>query len=255
MPEHKTVDPQLYQTISDLHKAGGISVEDSASSKLIARNSRRLTTHIYDILRQEIVSLARQPGSPINENQICTALNVSRTPVREAILKLKDEGLIEIFPQSGTRVAPISLSGLANLVFFRSALETQSIKDLVSTITVENIAALNDMIAQQYFHARHNDCDNFHLADERFHEFLLTTANRKIIWDKIDREKGDLDRFRRLTLPLLGQMLDVTQEHQNIVSAIEMRDADIAMTALRDHLGNVLSVVQLLKGRHQFVFS
>lgn len=69
-------------------------------------------SRIYADLRAELVSLVRRPGEPISEAQIATAYGVSRTPVREAILKLSDEGLVEIFPQSGIFVSRIPVAAL-----------------------------------------------------------------------------------------------------------------------------------------------
>lgn len=172
MPKKKDVVPQLYRTIADLHKVGGIYVDDPSSNRKLTRRTRRMTTGIYEILRQEIVCLVRQPGSQISENQICQDLNVSRTPVREAILKLQDEGLVEIFPQSGTRVAPISLTALPDIVFYRTALETQSIPDLVSLTTTDNLKALYQIIEEQEYHARHNDYENFIFLTKNFMNYF-----------------------------------------------------------------------------------
>lgn len=79
-------------------------------------------------------------------------------------------------------------------------------------------------------------------------------VKRQKIWKTIDREKGDLDRFRRLTLPILGRMTEVTQDHRNIVSSIEKKDVDAAMKILREHLENVLTVVDILKEQHEPLF-
>src|SRR3954468_13593842 len=74
-------------------------------------------------LRDELVSLARRPGEAIVEKEIAAAYGVSRTPVREAVLRLADEGLIEIFPQSGTFVARIPIAALPEAIIIRKALE------------------------------------------------------------------------------------------------------------------------------------
>jgi len=251
VPNKKDVVPQLYATIAALHKMGGIYVDDPSSSAKFARRTRRMTTDIYDILRQEILYLTRQPGSQINENQICHDLQVSRTPVREAILKLQDEGLVEIFPQSGTRVAPISLAGLPDIVFYRAALESQSVRDLVSVITTDKIKDLHKIIDEQEYHARHLDHEKFHLSDEKFHESLLIMAKRQQIWKAINREKADLDRFRMLTLPIFGRMMEVAQDHRNIINSIESKDVDGSVEMLKNHLENVLDVVNLIKEQHK----
>ena len=78
---------------------------------------------IYSDLRAEMVSLQRRPGEPISEAEIALSYGVSRTPVREAILKLSDEGLVEIFPQSGIFVSRIPLAALPEAIIIRKALE------------------------------------------------------------------------------------------------------------------------------------
>src|SRR5277367_2579840 len=101
--------------------------EAPTASASLRRNGRPRTataaSRIYADLRAELVSLARRPAEAISEGEIAVSYGVSRTPVREAILKLSDEGLVEIFPQSGINVSRISIAALPEAIVIRRALE------------------------------------------------------------------------------------------------------------------------------------
>src|SRR3954468_10866898 len=98
------------------------------------------TAGIYRDLRDDIVSLRRRPGEPIIENQIAQTYGVSRTPVREAMLKLADEGLIEVFPQSGTFVSRIPLAALPEAIAIRMALEEATVRLAAERATRSQVA-------------------------------------------------------------------------------------------------------------------
>src|ERR1700729_4040510 len=108
------------------------AVEPSSGTSRAARpwggefRSGRARSVIYTKLRAQIISLERRPGDSILEGQITSDYGGSRTPVREAVLKLADEGLVEIFPQSGTFVARIPLAALPETIVIRKALEKTS---------------------------------------------------------------------------------------------------------------------------------
>src|SRR6201986_480672 len=95
----------------------------SAGPRRSGRPRATASSRIYADLRAELVSLARRPGEAISESEIALSYGVSRTPVREAILKLADEGLVDIFPQSGINVSHIAIAALPEAIVVRKALE------------------------------------------------------------------------------------------------------------------------------------
>jgi DNA-binding GntR family transcriptional regulator len=131
------------------------------------------TASIYRDLRGDIVSLRRRPGEPIIENQIAQTYGVSRTPVREAMLKLADEGLIEVFPQSGTFVSRIPLAALPEAIAIRMALEEATVRLAAERATRSQVARLRVCLEVQREREAAGDHEGFHQSDEEFTRFWL----------------------------------------------------------------------------------
>jgi DNA-binding GntR family transcriptional regulator len=191
---------------------------------------------IYREMREDIVSLRRKPGAPIVERQIALKRGVSRTPVREALLRLADEALVEIFPQSGTFVARIPASALPEAILMRTALEQTTTRLAAERADAGEVARLNGLIDRQRRLAARGDRDRFHAADEAFHAAIAATAGHPGIWRFIEQVKIQVDRYRRLTLPVPGRMDQVIDEHAAIVAAIEGHDPEGAAVAMAAHL-------------------
>ena len=197
----------------------------SAPPVVVRRNGRPRTataaSRIYADLRAELVSLARRPGEPISEGDIASSYGVSRTPVREAILKLSDEGLVEIFPQSGINVSRIPIAALPEAIVIRRALEETTVRLTAGLATPSQILALHSILERQREADAARDRDAFHQADELFHATIAEIAKYPGIWRLILQVKVHVDRFRQLTLPQRGRMGTVIAEHERILSAIE----------------------------------
>ncbi|MFD1628063.1 GntR family transcriptional regulator [Azospirillum griseum] len=191
---------------------------------------------VYQQLRADILSLQRKPGEPISEKDLAQAHGVSRTPVREAVLKLTSERLVEVFPQSGTFVARIPLSDLPETIIIRSALEEACVRHAAERATPEQVARLSAIVAHQRAMAEACDRDGFHMADEEFHAALSDTAGLPGVWALIQQVKVQIDRYRRLTLPEPGRMDRVIGEHAAVVTAIAAHDGDAAARAIKHHL-------------------
>jgi DNA-binding GntR family transcriptional regulator len=193
-------------------------------------------TAIYRALREEIVALHRRPGEPIVEQQIARACGVSRTPVHEAVLKLADEGLVEIFPQSGTFVARIPLAALPEAGAIRKTLEETTVRLAAERATRSQVARLRVCLELQREREAAGDADGFHQADEAFHALIAEIAGHPGFWAVAQQVKVQVDRCRRLTLPVPGQFGKVVAEHEAIVEAIAVHDPQRAVRCLVAHL-------------------
>ncbi|MBY6261841.1 GntR family transcriptional regulator [Azospirillum sp. 412522] len=191
---------------------------------------------IYRNLRDDIVSLRRKPGDPVIEKEVAEAYGVSRTPVREAMLKLADEGLVEVFPQSGTFVARIPISGLPEAIAIRRALEEATVRYAAEQATGSQIARLRANLELQREMKEAGDFDGFHEADEAFHALLAEISGYPGFWAVTQQVKRQVDRYRHLTLPAAGRMDKALTEHGAVVEAVAARDPDRAVAELRHHL-------------------
>jgi GntR family transcriptional regulator, rspAB operon transcriptional repressor len=191
---------------------------------------------IYAELRAQIISLERRPGDPILESQIASAHGISRTPVREAVLKLADEGLIEIFPQSGTFTARIPLASLPEAIVIRTALEQTSVQHAAQRATRSQTVAISAILERQREAQRAGDRNAFHLADDAFHAAIADASGYPGIWKLVQQVKVHVDRYRRLTLPQKGRMARVVAEHALILAGIKAADPAVAAAAMAAHL-------------------
>jgi GntR family transcriptional regulator, rspAB operon transcriptional repressor len=220
----------------------------NAALRPVANGARRsgrpraatASSRIYAELRAELVSLKRRPGEVVSEAEIGLAYGVSRTPVREAILKLSDEGLVDIFPQSGIFVSRIPLATLPEAIIIRKALEATTARFAASRASASQILSLQAIVQRQREADAAGDRDGFHQADESFHAAIADVAGYPGIWTLIQQVKVHVDRFRQLTLPKLGRMGQVIAEHEVILAAIEARDPRGAQAAMEKHLERLL---------------
>lgn len=203
---------------------------------------RRATaaSRIYSELRMELVSMQRRPGEAISEAEIALSYGVSRTPVREAILKLSDEGLLEIYPQSGIFVSRIPIAALPEAIIIRKALEETTARLAAEHATTSQILSLRSVLERQREANAARDSDAFHQADELFHATIASVAGHPGIWKFIQQVKVHVDRYRLLTLPQLGRMAKVIGEHEAVVTAIEAHDPERARQAMENHLESLL---------------
>lgn len=201
-----------------------------------ALRTATVSAAVYRDLRGDILALRRPPGAPIAEKQISEAYGVSRTPVREAVLKLADEGLVEIYPQSGTFVARIPLAALPEAITIRRVLEEAVARFAAERATRSQVARLRASLEAQRERAAAGDRDGFHKADEEFHALLADISGYPGFWTLVNQVKVQVDRYRRLTLPLTGRMAEVVVEHEAVVDAIAAGDPEAAAAALKAHL-------------------
>lgn len=190
-------------------------------------------------LRADIVSLRRKPGDMISEKAIAEDYGVSRTPVREAVLRLADEKLIEIAAKSGTYVARIPLSALPETLVVRRALEGVTVRAATRFATRSQITGLRAIIQRQQEAAASGDYEAFHLADEDFHASIAVAGGHAGIWGLILQVKVNVDRYRVLTLPQEGRRDRIIAEHTAVVDAMEAGDADSAVGHMESHLNRL----------------
>ncbi len=205
-------------------------------------------------LRDDIVGLVLMPGEALQDRLLCERFGTSRTPIREALIRLAKEGLVDIFPQSGTFVSRIPVAAIPEAVLVRQALEGVTVEAAAARIEPEGLVRLDDVLVRQRALARRQDTGGFHEADEAFHETVADLAGHPGIWRLLRQVKVQMDRARRLTLPALGRMGQVIAEHGRIRDAIAAHDPAAARSAMMDHLSIVIPDIARLQGQHPDFF-
>lgn len=204
-----------------------------------ARSGTKNSVRIYHDLRSDIVTMKMPPGTPVSEKELTQQYGISRTPVREAVLRLADERLVEVIPKSGTFVARISIAALREALVARRALEAVTVRAAAETASASQILQLRAIIQRQREDAEAGNEGAFHHSDEEFHAGIASAGNYPGIWDIIQQVKVHIDRYRLLTLPQPGRMKLVMEEHSAVLDAIADRDADLAVARMDAHLNKL----------------
>ena len=209
---------------------------------------------VYAVLREAIVSAELEPGRRLSENELGERLGVSRTPIREALVRLRDERLVAIAPQLGTFVTLISKQAVGDAHFVREALECSAIRLAATRASDADLAALQANLAAQSHAEAEHDAAAFDRLDDALHQTLCGLSGHAIAWDLSRRANGHLDRVRRLSLPEPGYLGEMVAEHRSVVAAVAQGDPDAAEGALRHHLRMVLSSLPAIQAAHPDYF-
>ncbi|WP_306319790.1 MULTISPECIES: GntR family transcriptional regulator [unclassified Streptomyces] len=209
---------------------------------------------VHALLRARITSLELPPGAPLSENELAAELDVSRTPVREALILLGEESLVDIFPKLGTFVSRISVDAVLEAQFMREALELAALREAVKRAEAEDIAALRAILDAQGAALKAADDDAFFEQDEDFHRRLMEASGHRTLWRTVTTAKAHLDRARRLSLPLPRRIEHLIDEHRAVVDALEQRDAARAEEALRGHLQGVFDDIGTIQAERPELF-
>lgn len=217
----------------------------------------RMTTvqQIYTDLRHLIVNLTLPPGTLISKKDIAEKFGVSQTPVREALILLEEEGLVDIFPQSRTEVSFIDVQSAREAHFLRRSVEVEIAHILCSEITDAEVSELRDIIAHQQMAESTRDFAEFTRHDNRFHERMYQLAGVGGLWNLIDARRAHLDRLRRLHLPTEGKTDAIIRDHQAIVDALAARNAAAAEANVREHLKGTVSATEDIRAHFPEYFA
>ena len=212
--------------------------------------SRQAAPQILETLRDRILSLSLKPNTLLSRATLQAEFGVSQTPVRDALMKLEDEGLVEIYPQHATVVSRIDVGAARQAHFLRISIELEALRRVAADHDQQFIDQLRAAIAHQKQVVARSDYPSFVIADLAMHHMFFSRAGVPDLWLLIRRHGGHIDRLRRLNLPLPGKIESVIRDHEAIIDAIEKRDPESAATALRKHLSGTLSTVDQM--RQQF---
>lgn len=223
--------------------------EISVISDFLARridSSQPKTGQVYEALRRAIIVLALPPGSLVNERVICDQLSISRTPLREALLRLSNEHLVTVVPNSGTYVSKIDLQTVFDGQLVRDALEMKVVRLAAQRMTPVFERQLDFNMHQQRRLAALRDYDEFYELDEAFHSMICEFGASPRIWRIVNEAKAQLDRVRRLAFPAPNHLDIVLGEHMAIVDGLKMRDPDAAAAGMKVHLDRVFLTIRRL---------
>jgi len=211
-------------------------------------SSQSLVSQIFDVLRDMIVTVQLRPGELLSEKDVAEALGASKTPVREAIIRLEDKGFLEVVPKSGTYVTPIRLDRYIEACFIRLRLETGAVRRAAERQGgFEGIIRLEACIREQEVALEANERVRFFELDEDFHRMLFDLAGIAGAWTVLNQAKGELDRVRHMKRIFgISRAAEVIEQHKNIARAVRAHEPDVAEDLLIDHIGSLDSEIDAL---------
>jgi DNA-binding GntR family transcriptional regulator len=211
-----------------------------------APNDESKAQRVYSYLRRRIRDLAIPPGTALRKNEIALECGVSRAPVSEAIARLSAEGLIDVYPQSGSFVSPIRPKDVRESMFIRTGLEVEAVRCVARVADPAllqrleaNIEAQAEALSSTPLNAAKYDD-----LDEEFHAMIIAALHSPRARHLLESARVLLDRPRYLALPENQRPQDTFAEHRRIVDAISTGDPELAAAAMRVHLSNVATAIE-----------
>lgn len=209
--------------------------------------SGSLAQRVYQSLRAAILSMNCAPGTVLPKAEICARLGVSRSPVSEAIARLSAEGLVDVIPQSATRVSRFSMADIREATFLREALELAAVEKVAQERTDAQMARLTRNLRLQELLLADRDHVGFFAADEAFHALVMELTGFAKGASVVETISLQLKRARMLLLPDEGRLTEVFEEHAAVIDAIRARDPAAARAAMQHHLGQLISRIEPLE--------
>jgi DNA-binding GntR family transcriptional regulator len=211
--------------------------------------SRYAAPQVFERIRELIVSLELVPGTPLSRQELAARFGLSQTPIRDALMRLAGEGLVDIYPQHATVVSRIELAAAQQSHFLRRAIELEVVRSLAQQEDRALVARLRAHVDRQAEHVARQDYAAFTEADRAFHREMYDAAGVPDLWIVVRSGSGHIDRLRRLHLPAAGKAQAVVRDHARIVDAIALGDIALAQQRLREHLSDTLGKVEDIRQR------
>jgi GntR family transcriptional regulator, rspAB operon transcriptional repressor len=230
---------------------------DRGASTGTAPGTRRMPSisgQVFRTLRSAIVTMRLKPGEALSEQDIARRLDVSRQPVREAFIKLSEDGLLRVLPQRGSFVMKISTEAVTNARFVREAVECAIVREAARHIETAGLAALTALIAEQRKAARADDPEAFFVLDEEFHRSIAAASGCIYAWKVIESAKAQMDRVRFLSLPEATPMRRLIAQHKAVLDGIAAGSGAAAASAMQTHLREILSSLPRLAAKYPAMF-
>ena len=190
----------------------------------------------YQLMRRRILDNIWSPGHRALEQELAAELGMSRTPVREALIRLEKEGLVEVIPRHGMRILPVSPDDMREIYELLTAIEPMAAELVASkNLPESDLKPLIDASNGMSSALKANDLDAWAEADERYHRMLIALAGNRLMMQTIQSLWDLAHRARMVTLRLRPIPKNSTKEHVAIVNAIRAADAPLAASLYRKH--------------------
>lgn len=227
------------------------SADSTRASGLRHRERPSNTEMAYREIRRQILENEMTAGFQITEQDLAARLNVSRTPTREALLRLEAEGLVEIWPRHGMRVKRVSVDDVREIYEVITALEsTAAGLAAMRKPAAKDLDAMRRSIKAMDKALKQDNLKEWALADEQFHRFLTEASGNARIVEIVDTYFSQSHRLRMMTLGLRPKPVNSNRDHEAVVKAIAKGDVEAAERIHREHRKRSAEMMIALLKRH-----
>jgi DNA-binding GntR family transcriptional regulator len=203
-----------------------------------ARGGRSLARQAYEALKQDILTCELRPGAQIFEGELATRYGTSKTPVREALNLLGQEGLVQVLPRRGYLVAPVTLRDVQEVFQLRLLLETAAAELAAEHITEEALRQLNALVAVRYTYRDRASYGRFLRANRDFHIAVAQASGNQRLAAFVGKLLEDMERILHLGLDLRDSAEEMATEHAELVDALLRGDGALARKVVTEQLQN-----------------
>lgn len=193
---------------------------------------------VYDSLKRDILDLRLKPGQLLKESEICEKFGVSRTPVRDAIRLLQEQGFVKTVPYQGVFVTLLSLNYIKQMIYMRVAVETSVLKDFSVQATNMQLEDIRYLIRKQEAVIQEPNFmpEQFYRLDAQMHAVWFEATRRTVLWDMLQKQDLYYTRFRMLDAATETDFSRVIKEHKELLGLIEIKDFIGIEKVLKEHL-------------------
>ncbi|ONK23611.1 GntR family transcriptional regulator [Bacillus sp. VT-16-64] len=199
---------------------------------------------VYEQLKKAILVRELSHKEIFTETMLANSLNTSRTPIREAVADLINEGLMVHIPRKGFKVREITEKEMDQIIFLRTSIEVRGIKILSDIITEEEVRQLYKIIERQEKVIASNDSIKFIELDQLFHRKILQFAGQELLEQFLSELYNMARLMGHTALMKEGRITEVIQEHLDIVKALESKDGELAIKVMENHLLSTVDSVR-----------
>lgn len=210
--------------------------------KIKKENNQSVGEYVYNTIKKNIINLNIKPGDRISEKEIADILDLSRTPVREAFIKLSKEGVVNVIPQRGTYISKIDLKQVEEARFIRGSLEKAVMGLAVKQGLSEKFKiAIEESLKVQKKYIDNKEYEQFLEEDETFHKLIFSACDRSRSWEIIEQVNTQYKRVRILSFELSHSLETVYEQHVAIYEAIVNKDLERAEKIVSKHVVKILA--------------
>jgi len=218
------------------------------------KKSFSVQERVFLTLRKQIVDLTLRPGAVMSANEVSGRMNVSRTPVREAFIRLEQEGLVKIIPQRETVVSRIDLRRVRQEQFLRESLELAAIEPFFQKCSREHLDKLRKIIHRQYESVVRADYATLIDLDDMFHKIIFTVAEQPLSWEIIESMSGHYRRLRLITLWSDEVNSEVMLQHEAFVNAVQDGNHELCIQVMEKHLRKLFTEEEMVVIDYPYYF-